>query len=72
VRTMNDTCTWKDCNGKANNPQVADDGEVWATLCDNHNDKLASAMNDPPRILSYWILAQGGTQGAMRRFGFDN
>jgi hypothetical protein len=60
-------CTWKECQSEASVPQVAADGEIWANLCVEHDEKLAGALDDPLRMLSYWVLAQGGSQSAALR-----
>lgn len=60
-------CTWKGCENRAVVPKTASDGEVWANLCDYHDGKLTSAMNDPPRVLSFWVLAQGGKEAVVNR-----
>jgi hypothetical protein len=56
----------------AEHPQVAADGEQWANLCDYHDERLRTAVDDPPRMLSFWILAQGGKEVAVKRFVGDD
>lgn len=65
-------CTWKECNAEAEYPQVSQDGETWANLCAEHDKRLADSMNDPPRMLSAWVLAHGGAaQMSKRMIGDD-
>lgn len=65
--TMSDKCTWKDCTADAEFPQVAQDGETWANLCAEHNQKLEASYGDPPKMLSAWVLAGGGAAKMTKR-----
>jgi hypothetical protein len=62
-------CTWEGCEAEAKHPQVAQDGEVWANLCDGHNRELDASMlsGSPKTYLSVWIKAQGGANKAAER-----
>src|SRR5216117_3474693 len=57
-------CTWEDCTQEAVVPQTGRDGEVWASLCAEHDQKLKAAEKSgrSPQILSCWTKAQGGAQ----------
>jgi len=64
-------CTWVDCAKVGLFPQKADDGEQWAWLCGEHQDKLDDAIQgaseNPFRMLSCWVKAQGGSRLATKR-----
>lgn len=69
-------CTWTDrANGRCRSeglfPQIADDGGRWAFLCGPHEDELdcavAGAAENPKRMLSCWVKAQGGPGTATAR-----
>jgi len=60
-------CTWKGCINEGIHEIKAKDGEVWATLCDTHKEKMDSCVEDPRKILSAWVLANGGAQAAAKR-----
>ena len=62
-------CTWKDCEALAEHPQVAEDGEVWANLCQDHHDVVEGAMTalEPRKLLWAWVNAQGGAKAASGR-----
>lgn len=61
-------CTWKDCEEKAKNPQVATDGELWAYLCCKHHKELEKSIGDSPqKMLRAWVLAIGGAKSAADR-----
>lgn len=60
-------CTWKNCEANAEFPQVSQDGETWANLCAAHDKRLADSMDDPPRMLSAWVLAHGGAASMSKR-----
>lgn len=60
-------CTWRDCREDAKHSQVASDGEVWASLCDSHEEQLIESYGDVPRMLSAWVCAQGGAAKAAKR-----
>lgn len=66
---MSSTCTWQDCSATAQHEQVADDGDAWANLCAEHNQKLQASMasGDQRAIIADWIRAQGGPMKASRR-----
>lgn len=54
-------CTWRDCELDAVKSQEANDGEVWAKLCQKH-DKLLQAVlqdDDAKMLVATWIKAQG-------------
>lgn len=57
-------CTWKDCDGIAAFSQYDKNGKEWANLCDEHNEELDAAVEDPsPKaILRAWVLASGGAK----------
>ena len=66
-------CTWQDpakppCSNRGLHPQTAQDGEVWAVLCDEHHEMLDSVIGkDVKKMLSYWVRAQGGAKTASNR-----
>ena len=61
-------CTWVDCTEKAEFPQKANDGSIWARLCPEHHKMLDDALGvDVKKTLSYWIKAQGGAKAAAAR-----
>jgi hypothetical protein len=66
-------CTWKDCLEGGLHRQVAEDGQVWAVLCDKHNSELNQAIDlmvkgdGPKAMLSAWVKAQGGAKKAAKR-----
>jgi hypothetical protein len=64
-----DDCTWKGCMAPAAHPHTAQDGEVWANLCEAHEaeENAASLERDPSHILRCWVLAQGGAKKAAAR-----
>ena len=67
---MADTrCTWVDCEERAEHPQVATDGEVWANLCAKHAKDLAESITEQniPRLLSNWTKAGGGAKKMAER-----
>ncbi len=55
-------CTWVDCLKDASVPQIAKDGEVWADLCVEHDQRLIAAIDsgDPKQLLGLWVKAGGG------------
>lgn len=55
-------CTWKHCNKEGTHSQKDDNGDDWAVLCDEHNDKLEQALESPDFKLwmRVWVLASGG------------
>jgi hypothetical protein len=56
-------CTWKDCNEKAEHPQLDKNNNEWANLCEAHNEKLEKALGSPDEIktlLGCWVKASGG------------
>lgn len=62
-------CTWKECEQDARHPQIAQGGEVWANLCDQHHQEMEAAIEklDPKTLLRAWICAQGGAEAAAKR-----
>ena len=68
-------CSFAGCpNPVAGPPQVAD-GAI--CLCAEHLERWNALQRDVfaeadpkaiPRLLSFWVKAQGGPEGAMRRF----
>ena len=67
-----DICTWEDCHEPALMTRIADDGEQWANLCEQHAKELEHAetvalTSDPRQILAAWIKAQGGTEKAVEQ-----
>lgn len=62
-------CTWINCESEAKYPQIAEDGDVWANLCDTHNQELDSSLDstNPKILLSVWVKAQGGAKRAAQR-----
>lgn len=62
-------CTWKDCTKEATRPQLGRDGKTWASLCDEHDQKVkdAIASDSAPKIIGAWINAQGGAKKAAQR-----
>jgi hypothetical protein len=66
-------CTWQDPNAKrceeiATHEQTAQDGEVWAHLCDEHHAMLDGTVGvDVNKMLAYWVRAQGGSRAAANR-----
>lgn len=63
------TCTWTGCTDTAVHPQLGRDGAQWANLCSEHHQLLRDCQQseDPKRILSSWVKAQGGAKVAARR-----
>jgi hypothetical protein len=60
-------CTWNQngvrCGLDATHDCVAKTGEVWARLCDEHNNMLSESLKDPSnmrKMLSNWVSAGGG------------
>jgi hypothetical protein len=66
-----DTCTWADCTNPAIKKQVAEDGEVWANLCNEHAFQMDQSLNEiatnPAKMLGAWVKAQGGSKKAAGR-----
>ncbi len=65
-------CTWVDCRLDAAHPQVAEDGEQWANLCEDHNKELEESLDlavsgNIKKMISSWIKAQGGSKKAAAR-----
>ena len=67
-------CTWKSkekprCEAEATHEQVANDGSIWANLCDEHHSLMDSVIGgkDVPKMLGYWVCAQGGPKAAAGR-----
>ena len=72
-------CTWAGCNEEAMHAWNDKKGNVWASLCPDHNDSLQESIDksgsiDPEEmkqglreVLSKWIKAQGGAKVAARR-----
>lgn len=66
--TDHDRCTWVGCKEQAHHPQHAKDGTVWANLCNKHVIELDNGIQDgPPKALSAWVKAQGGSKKAAER-----
>ena len=59
-------CTWKDCKNVASKEMVAADGDIWANLCLGHEKKF-EGRQDVRATVENWILAQGGTDGMVKR-----
>ena len=57
-------CTWKDCENKAEHPQIGKNGNEWANLCTQHNTELDKAVDKmmPKPILKSWVQASGGAK----------
>jgi hypothetical protein len=55
-------CTWKDCLADASNNQYNSNGQVWASLCDDHAKRLDECLEKgtAKEILRDWVLANGG------------
>lgn len=65
---MKTICTWEDCLEPGEFKQIATDGEVWANLCDHHNQLLDKAPEGNYKMfVAYWIKAQGGAKKAAKR-----
>lgn len=70
---MPSQCTWKDpdfdrCTNHATYPQTANDGSVWANLCNYHHMLMDKEVgSDVKKMLSYWVRAQGGAKAATAR-----
>jgi len=61
-------CTWVNCKKSAMRPQIAKDGEVWATLCELHHFKINNFdKSNVKEMLSFWVKAQGGAKKASQR-----
>lgn len=63
------TCTWKDCDKPAEHSQIANDGEQWANLCQQHHAEMEDSISalDARRTLSNWIKANGGAAAMSKR-----
>jgi len=59
-------CTWVDCEEPAIKEQVAEDGNIWADLCVDHNKELseATASENVVALMRAWVRAQGGAKEA--------
>ena len=57
-------CTWLDCGGIAEFPQVGENGVNWANLCGIHNKKLSDSLasGNVKIILGTWVRASGGAK----------
>jgi len=63
-------CSWVDCQKEFTTPQVDSEGKCWAKLCADHAKVMQDAIediNNPKRLLSCWIKAQGGAKAAASR-----
>jgi hypothetical protein len=67
-------CTWEGCQRSASYPMLsADQGDVWADLCEEHQGKFNALVKSEgrtrsPLLLQAWVSAQGGQlQADMRR-----
>lgn len=63
-------CTWVLCGEEATQPQIAEDGEQWANLCQAHHDELDRSTDmplDAKKMLNAFILAQGGHAAMLGR-----
>jgi hypothetical protein len=68
-------CTWLDCESVATHAWIDKDGKQWANLCDPHHAMLDEASTGSaqvvsawiPKLLSYWVKAQGGSKKAASR-----
>ena len=60
-------CTWEGCQEDAKNPQITEDGEQWANLCDFHNIEFGLAIIGPPKkLLRAWVLSRGGAKTLLK------
>jgi hypothetical protein len=57
-------CTWKGCSRKAAHRQIAQDGDKWANLCEQHNTQLEEAITggEAKTLLHCWTMAGGGPE----------
>lgn len=55
-------CTWKGCKEIASHPRVADDGRMWANVCEEHSIEIEQAIDDldARKLLSAWAKAKHG------------
>lgn len=66
-------CTWKfkdkpRCGAEAIHEQKSQDGSVWANLCEEHHNLMDSVVGkDVPKMLGYWVCAQGRAKAAAQR-----
>jgi len=64
-------CTWVDCNQEGLIPQLDNNGNEWAKLCQEHHNEIENAISDnpfsPKRLLRAWVRAQGGSKLAASR-----
>jgi hypothetical protein len=63
------SCTWQDCTRDGTREQIAQDGAVWAVLCEQHHKELDDAIGsmNPPVLMRAWVRAQGGAKKAAAR-----
>lgn len=70
-------CTWRDCEQPARHEWRDEDGEVWASLCDQHNghlelaEKSFLAGGEPGAFLAVYVRAQGGSEAVAQRMMRD-
>lgn len=65
-------CTWKECTHEGSIVQKDKNGNVWATLCKEHDSELTASLvqENPKLMLRSWILAVGGAEKMTERI-FD-
>jgi hypothetical protein len=71
-------CTWEECRRRAEHEEKANNGSVWARLCQAHHEELKKAIARsldedgklpmmPRLLLRAWVKAQGGSRKAAKR-----
>lgn len=64
-------CTWVDCDNAAQHDWKDKNDKVWTKLCDFHHERLdlsiKNAENEPAKMLSNYVKAQGGAALAVKR-----
>ena len=57
-------CTWVDCINTATKPQLNEQGNQWANLCDEHHEQIQKAIEelDVKALVSAWVKASGGAK----------
>ena len=62
-------CTWKNCTNEGTIEQKDKKGNVWATLCKEHDNKLTDSISrgDPKLMMQSWVLAGGGAEKMVER-----
>lgn len=66
-------CTWRDCEQDATHPQLDNNQEQWANLCNAHAAEMDAALAaaDPKALLRCWALAYGTREQFARRMMGD-